>query len=94
MTTAYSILATVTLQHDYYANGRCADFDIVPSAETASALSGAGMLTKNDWQLADIADKGNGIGRASIYQAAGRPKADFLHAAQQPCFYQLHGCTL
>lgn len=46
MTSAYSILATVTLQHDYYADGRSNDFEIVPSAHTVAALKGAGILTR------------------------------------------------
>jgi hypothetical protein len=46
MTTTYSILATVTLQHDYYADGRCSDFELVPSEATAKALKGAAILTK------------------------------------------------
>jgi hypothetical protein len=46
MTTTYAILATVSLQHDYYADSRCPDFEISPSAETAAALKGATILTK------------------------------------------------
>lgn len=46
MTTTYAILATVTLQHDYYADGRCNDFELVPSEATARALKGAAILTK------------------------------------------------
>lgn len=46
MTSAYAILATVTLQHDYFADGRCPDFDIVPSPETAAAMKGLSILTK------------------------------------------------
>lgn len=46
MTTSYGILATISLQHEYYADGRCPDFDITPTAATAKALKGAGILTK------------------------------------------------
>jgi hypothetical protein len=46
MTTTYAILATVSLQHDYYADGRCPDFEMSPSAETAAALKGTTILTK------------------------------------------------
>lgn len=46
MTTTYAILATVTLQHDYYADGRCNDFELVPSTETAAAMKGLFILTK------------------------------------------------
>jgi hypothetical protein len=46
MTTTYAILATVTLQHDYYADGRSNDFEIIPSAATAAALKGAAILTR------------------------------------------------
>jgi hypothetical protein len=46
MTTTYAILATVTLQHDYYADGRCNDFELVPSAATMAALKGLAVLTK------------------------------------------------
>lgn len=46
MNTAYRILASVTLQHDYYTDGRCHDLEIVPSAATVAALKGAGIRTK------------------------------------------------
>lgn len=46
MTISYDILATVTLLHDYYADKRCADFTLVPSAETAAALKGLSILTR------------------------------------------------
>ena len=35
MTTAYKILFAIDLQNEYYANGKCTDISIVPSAETA-----------------------------------------------------------
>ena len=46
MTTTYTILASITLQHDYYVDGRCMDFDIVPTPATAKVLSGLGILSK------------------------------------------------
>ncbi|MEO6834269.1 MAG: hypothetical protein ABI378_16220, partial [Chitinophagaceae bacterium] len=46
MTTSYAILATIALQHEYYADGRCPDFDITPTAATAKAMKGARILTK------------------------------------------------
>jgi len=46
MKVTYAILATVSLQHDYYADGRCPDFEITPSAVTAGMLKGLGILTK------------------------------------------------
>ena len=49
MTTAYQVLAKVTLQHDYYTDGRCNDFDIVPNAATAAALQGLGIR----WKMVD-----------------------------------------
>ena len=46
MTSTYSIFATISLLHDYYGDSRTPDFDIIPTQATASALKGAGMLTK------------------------------------------------
>ncbi len=38
MITTYKILFMVELLHDFYKNGQCTDFRIVPSAETALLL--------------------------------------------------------
>lgn len=46
MTAAFSILATITVQHDYYADGRCRDFDIVPAADTRTLLQGLEIIYK------------------------------------------------
>ena len=46
MTTAYKILFAIDLQHEYYANGKCTDISIVPSAETALLLKNRQMLYK------------------------------------------------
>lgn len=46
MTATYAILTTVTLQHDYYADGRCPDFELAPTAETAAVMKGLGILAK------------------------------------------------
>lgn len=47
MNLRYKTVCTVTMLHDYYASGNCADFDIVPDAETVQAMRGQGMLFKN-----------------------------------------------
>lgn len=47
MTSSYAILATVNLLHEYYADGRCNDFEVVPTPTTVSVLKGAGILVKN-----------------------------------------------
>ena len=46
MTTAYKILFAIDLQNEYYANGKCTDISIVPSAETALLLKNRQMLCK------------------------------------------------
>lgn len=46
MTTAYKILFAIDLQNEYYANGKCTDIRIVPSAETALLLKNRQMLYK------------------------------------------------
>ncbi len=46
MTTAYKILFAIDLQNEYYANGKCTDISIVPSAETAILLKNRQMLYK------------------------------------------------
>lgn len=46
MTTAYKILFAIDLQNEYYANGKCTDISIVPSAETALLLKNRQVLCK------------------------------------------------
>lgn len=46
MTTAYKILFAIDLQHEYYADGKCTDMSIVPSAETSLLLKNRQMLYK------------------------------------------------
>ncbi len=46
MTTAYKILFAIDLQNEYYANGKCTDISIVPSAETSLLLKNRQMLYK------------------------------------------------
>lgn len=46
MTTAYKILFAIDLQNEYYANGKCTDISVVPSAETALLLKNSQMLCK------------------------------------------------
>ncbi len=44
MTTTYAILATISLRHDYYADGRCPDFQVRPSDTTQAAMQGLHIL--------------------------------------------------
>ena len=46
MTTRYKILFMVDLQHDYYKNLQCNDFDIFPSEETRVLLTNRQMMFK------------------------------------------------
>jgi hypothetical protein len=46
MTTSYSILTTVSLRHDYYADGRCPDFQIRPAAQTLAWMRGLFILSR------------------------------------------------
>jgi hypothetical protein len=46
MITAYKILFAIDLQHEYYANGKCTDISIMPSAETMLLLKNRQMLYK------------------------------------------------
>lgn len=46
MTASYHILATVSLLHDYYEDGRCPDFSVRPTPDSLSALKGLGILTR------------------------------------------------
>jgi hypothetical protein len=46
MITKYKILFMVDLQHDYYKNLQCKDFDIVPSEETQLLLKNRQMMYK------------------------------------------------
>lgn len=47
MTSSYAILFSVDLLSDYYKNGLCTDFAIVPAAETAALISGLQLVCKN-----------------------------------------------
>lgn len=44
MQVTYKILFTVDILNDYYRDGRCADFKVMPSEETASLLKKYNML--------------------------------------------------
>ncbi len=46
MTTAYKILFAIDLQNEYYADGKCNDITVVPSAETVLLLKNRQMLYK------------------------------------------------
>lgn len=46
MNATYAILTTIALEHDFYTDGRCPDFDIRPTAETMKVLKGAHILAK------------------------------------------------
>lgn len=46
MTTSYSILATVSLRHDYYSDGRCPDFQVRPTEQTQAVMRGLSILSR------------------------------------------------
>lgn len=46
MNTAYKILFAIDLQNEYYADGKCNDISLVPSAETRQLLTNRQMLYK------------------------------------------------
>ena len=46
MNTVYKILFAIDLQNEYYADGKCNDITIIPSAETALLLKNRQMLYK------------------------------------------------
>jgi hypothetical protein len=46
MTSRFRLLAQVSLRHDYYAEGVCADFSVRPSRSTAGALEASGLMWK------------------------------------------------
>ena len=47
MNLKYKMLATVSLQHEYYTDGRCPDFTVVPSPETEILLKNLGAVYKS-----------------------------------------------
>ena len=47
MTSSYRILFEVDLMHDYYKNGLCSDFNIIPSPETALLIRNQQLVFKN-----------------------------------------------
>src|SRR5258705_6320546 len=65
MTTVYKILFAIDLQNEYYANGKCNDISIVPSAETSLLLKNRQMLYKmvgNKFvALVKVKDKNAGV---------------------------------
>jgi hypothetical protein len=65
MNTAYKILFAIDLQHEYYANGKCTDIGIVPSADTMLLLKNGQMLYKmvgNKFVvLVKVQDSGAGV---------------------------------
>lgn len=47
MITRYRILAQVDFLHDYYAQGKCEDFDLAPSAGTATLMAALRLRAKS-----------------------------------------------
>ncbi len=88
MTSSYAILATVTLQHDYYADGASQDFEILPSADTAAALKGAGLLTKAVGNVLVILSKLDDTGATYIELPAGL-KLRFYLQLSNPAFLNI-----
>jgi len=46
MNLKYKVLATVSLQHEYYTDGRCTDFSVVPTPATQVLLKNLGAVYK------------------------------------------------
>ncbi len=46
MTAKYKILFSVSLLSDYYSNGKCKDFALIPSIDTAKLLTSYHLLYK------------------------------------------------
>ncbi len=85
MSLKYKILFTVELLHDYYTDGVCNDFTIVPSEETATLLKGQAMLTKSLNNLLIVLVKINDGGQPFIPLDVNK-KLSFYLQLQNPDF--------
>lgn len=85
MTTTYKILFMAELLHDFYLNGQCADFRIVPSAETALLLTNCKAMYKMTGNKLIVLIKTDSTGKPFIRPAADA-KFTFYMELMKPLF--------
>ncbi len=85
MITTYKILFMIELLHDFYKNGQCADFRIVPSAETALLLRNCKALHKLVGNRLVVLIKTDSAGKSFI-QPAATDKFVFYLELMKPLF--------
>ncbi len=85
MITTYKILFMVELLHDFYNNGQCSDFRIVPSAETALLLRNCKALHKLVGNRLVVLIKTDAAGKPFI-QPAATEKFVFYLELMKPLF--------
>ncbi|RXK58338.1 hypothetical protein ESA94_16990 [Lacibacter luteus] len=85
MTTTYKILFMVELLHDFYRNGQCTDFRIVPSTETAALLRNCKAMYKMTGNKLVVLIKTDTAGKPFI-QPSATDKFTFYMELMKPLF--------
>lgn len=86
MNVKYKVLATVSLQHDYYTDGRCPDFSIVPAPETEAVLKNLGAVYKMSGSKLLILVRADENGKAFI-PVPGDKSFVFYMVSENPLFF-------
>ena len=79
MITTYKILFMLELLHDFYKNGQCTDFRIVPSAETALLLRNCKAIHKMIGNKLVVLIKTDTSGKPYLWLVGARRLVRFLH---------------
>ncbi|MDQ2751607.1 MAG: hypothetical protein M3R72_01125, partial [Bacteroidota bacterium] len=82
----YNLLFSVELLHQFFANGKCNDFTIVPSTQTRADLQGYKIVAKPNGNILYAGIATDAGGNAFIVPADGA-KFTFYLQLNNPLFY-------
>ena len=82
----YNLLFSIELLHNYFANGRCNDFTITPSAQTSALLQGYKIVAKQNGNQLYAGIATDGSGNVSIVPADGT-RFTFYLQLNNPLFW-------
>jgi hypothetical protein len=93
MTTSFKILFMVELLHDFYKDGKCTDFKIIPSEETAKLLANYNALFKTVANKLVVLIKSDETGKPFI-QPKATDKFSFYMELMKPLFMTVSNLEL
>ncbi len=93
MTTSFKILFMVELLHDFYKDGTCTDFKIIPSEETAKLLANYNALYKTVGNKLVVLIKSDDTGKPFV-QPKTTDKFSFYMELMKPLFMTVSNLEL